>query len=209
MKRIAVIDDSELVLESVKDALQEVGCQVVGMLEPSQREFAEDFDLILLDVNMPHGAGQDFISFFREAWGITAPILLFSDLDEAVLKKLAAESGADGYICKEWGMEELVRRVKSQLESHATAAPKEASPPTENLPRRFRAFAGLSVDHVGQECSEIVREVIQQLAVLPDAKVRVVLEIEAEAPHGVPEATQRSVSEKCKALKFESHGFIR
>lgn len=115
MKRVAVIIDDGRVLKSVKDALSHSGFDVTGMTEPSHRELAETFDLILLDVSS-QGAGQDFISFFREAWPIGAvPIFLYSNLKEAELQQLAAEAGADGYICQEWGLEDLVRRVKWRL----------------------------------------------------------------------------------------------
>jgi len=49
--------------------------------------------------------------------------------------------------------------------------------------------------------------VVQHLASLVDAKVRVLLEIEAEIPSGAPENVVRTVTENCRTLKFESQGF--
>ncbi|MFZ5785106.1 MAG: hypothetical protein ACOY3Y_01580 [Acidobacteriota bacterium] len=42
---------------------------------------------------------------------------------------------------------------------------------------------------------------------MPGATLTVTLEIEAKLPEGVPEGSQRTVSENCKTLKVRSHGF--
>jgi hypothetical protein len=74
-------------------------------------------------------------------------------------------------------------------------------------PRRFHGSVELDPDRVGRDAGKIAEEVIQHLSTLPGANVRVVLEIEADVEDGVPESTQRTVSENCKTLKFRSHGF--
>ena len=48
---------------------------------------------------------------------------------------------------------------------------------------------------------------VQHLALLPDANVEVVLEIQAEVPNGAPENVVRTVTENCRTLKFDSQGF--
>ena len=54
---------------------------------------------------------HDVVGFFKEAWGVTAPIYLFSDIPEDELKERADEAGANGYISKSWGLEVLVEKV--------------------------------------------------------------------------------------------------
>ena len=44
---------------------------------------------------------------------------------------------------------------------------------------------------------------------LPNSKVKVTVEIEAEVPDGVAEDTERVVTENCQTLRFKSHGFER
>ena len=51
------------------------------------------------------------------------------------------------------------------------------------------------------------RKVIQHLASLPGAIVKVTVEIQANVPVGVLDATVRTVSENCRTLKFTSPGF--
>jgi hypothetical protein len=42
---------------------------------------------------------------------------------------------------------------------------------------------------------------------LSRADVKLTLEIEADAPEGVPDDIQRILTENCHTLKFTSHGF--
>ena len=55
----------------------------------------------------------------------------------------------------------------------------------------------------------MAEEVVAHLAGLVGAKVRVTLEIEAEAPAGIPDNVVRIVTENANVLKFESQGFER
>jgi len=80
-------------------------------------------------------------------------------------------------------------------------------PPQPALPRRFYGSVDLNPDRVGRDAGKVAEEVIQHLSTLAGAKLRVTLEIEADVAGGVPENTQRTVSENCKTLKFKSHGF--
>jgi hypothetical protein len=54
------------------------------------------------------------------------------------------------------------------------------------------------------DAGQIAEEVIAQLS---SARVTVTLEIEAEAPDGVPDEVVRIVGENSRALKFKSYGF--
>lgn len=109
-KRIAVIDDSELVLAAVEDALIDAGFEVAPMTEPD-RDALTSADLVLIDVNMPQVYGDEAVGFLKEAWGIAGPVYLYSGAREDELRERTDAAGADGYICKEWGMARLVEVV--------------------------------------------------------------------------------------------------
>lgn len=125
--RVVLIDDSEIILASIKDALEEIGCDVVAVMEPTRAAFAGEGspDLILLDVNMPQAYGDDIARFLRETWDITSQIYLYSSLSEEELKTRAREAGADGYICKSWGKARLLQEVRVLL---GLPAPEGESP---------------------------------------------------------------------------------
>jgi len=82
-------------------------------------------------------------------------------------------------------------------------------PRPQALPKRFHASVTLDSGRVGRDAGRIADEILSHLSVLPGAKLRVTMEIEAEAPEGTPEHVQRTVSENASVLKFDSHGFER
>jgi predicted AAA+ superfamily ATPase len=77
------------------------------------------------------------------------------------------------------------------------------------LARRFHGTVALDPTRVGRDAGRIAEEVIAHLAGLQGANVRVTLEIEAEMPSGAPDNVVRIVTENCRTLKFENHGFER
>jgi hypothetical protein len=62
-------------------------------------------------------------------------------------------------------------------------------------------------NRAGRDVGRIAEEVLQHLATLPRASMKLTLEIEADAPEGIPDEVQRVVPENCQTLKFTSHGF--
>lgn len=74
-------------------------------------------------------------------------------------------------------------------------------------PKRFHGSASLDSTRVGRDAGRIADEVVAHLAGLVGSKVKVTLEIEAEIPAGTSEQVVRTVTENCRTLKFDSHGF--
>lgn len=78
---------------------------------------------------------------------------------------------------------------------------------SSTMPKRFHATVRLDTSRIGRDAGRIAEEIVQHLALLPDASVDVVLEIQAEIPNGAPENVVRTVTENCRTLKFTSQGF--
>jgi len=74
-------------------------------------------------------------------------------------------------------------------------------------PRRFHGTVDLDPKRVGRDAGQIADEVIAHLEGLVNATVKVILEIEADIPEGVPEQVVRTVTENSRTLKFKSHEF--
>jgi len=74
-------------------------------------------------------------------------------------------------------------------------------------PRRFHAAVKLDAIRLGRDAARIAEEVVQHLSGLVDAHVEVTLEIQAEIPDGAPAELVRTITENCRTLRFESHGF--
>lgn len=119
-RNVLIVDDSELVLEMARDALQAAGYQVftaTNGIEANNVIFSRNKpNIIILDVMMPMLDGHKKAKLLKE-WEFSKgiPILLFSSKPESELKELAEEAGADGYIRKPFTSTEIVAIVTKTL----------------------------------------------------------------------------------------------
>lgn len=125
-KRILVVDDSEIVLDMARDALEEGGFEVVTAVNAKEADkyiFCPDKpDLIILDVMLPILDGDKKAKQLKEnevTRGI--PILLLSSKQEDELRWRVQESGADGFIRKPFGHRQLVAKVEETLRAKPAA----------------------------------------------------------------------------------------
>jgi hypothetical protein len=79
--------------------------------------------------------------------------------------------------------------------------------PATAQPRRFQGSVRLDATRLGRDASNIAQEVVQHLVGLMGAEVEITLEIQARIPDGAPDNVVRWVTENCRALKFDNHGF--
>lgn len=70
-------------------------------------------DLVILDLGLPDLDGVDVIAGLR-GWS-TVPIIVLSARDSQLQKVRALDAGADDYVTKPFGMDELVARVRAAL----------------------------------------------------------------------------------------------
>lgn len=115
--RILVVDDENGVRELISDVLHlesfhvttaSDGLEALGLLRKS------DFDLMILDVSMPKMDGFTLLEKLREEKN-TIPALMLSARNDRSDVTTGLRSGADDYVAKPFGIEELVLRVKSIL----------------------------------------------------------------------------------------------
>jgi two-component system, OmpR family, KDP operon response regulator KdpE len=79
-------------------------------------------DLILLDLGLPDLEGGEVIRQVRE-WTAT-PIIVLSARDQEQVKVAALDLGADDYVTKPFGVNELLARIRAALR-HASRAPAD------------------------------------------------------------------------------------
>ncbi len=77
----------------------------------------------------------------------------------------------------------------------------------ETIIRRFHGSVELDPNRMGRNAGQIADEVLSHLSGLVDAKVNITLEIDVDAPDGIPENVIRIVKENASTLKFKSQGF--
>jgi DNA-binding response OmpR family regulator len=117
-QRILVIDDSPLVVEAVRDGLEEDQVEVEAVIDLSSIDHSlglDRFDLILIDVQMPAMFGDDVAMVMRDGRSVATPIVLLSSLPEPELAARARDAGADGYISKRRGIDNVIDEIRGWL----------------------------------------------------------------------------------------------
>jgi len=113
--KVLLVEDDRLLGESLKEFLISEGFitdwvydprEVMDLLEVSS------YDVIVLDLMMPHLRGEDLIKSIRERDKET-PILVLTAKHRIEDKRVCFELGADDYLTKPFDMEELILRIKA------------------------------------------------------------------------------------------------
>ncbi len=119
---ILVIDDEPQIRRVLRSTLSfrgyeiseastgEEGVELASKLKP---------DLILLDVNLPGISGIEACREIRRS--SDAPIIMLTVRNAERDKVVALDAGADDYVTKPFGIEELLARVRASLRRHAPA----------------------------------------------------------------------------------------
>ncbi|QFG44323.1 response regulator transcription factor [Streptococcus mutans] len=115
MTRILVIDDDADILALIKNTLQLQNYLVKTFVSANQvnRSKLADYDLILLDIMMPDVDGLSFCRDIRNL--VDCPILFLTAKSQEADVVTGLSYGADDYICKPFGVQELLARVDAHL----------------------------------------------------------------------------------------------
>ncbi len=127
MSRILVVDDEVQILRALRRALDARGYDVVTAadgeeaLDEVERSMP---DLVVLDLNLPGISGFEVCRRIR-GWS-QVPILILSVREDEAGKVRALDLGADDYLTKPFGVEELLARVRALLRR---SRPEGSAPP--------------------------------------------------------------------------------
>ncbi len=117
--KILVVDDQEEILDLTATVLASAGYEVVTVnsgLKALDVLGDEDFDLALLDINMPRMDGWETLRLIRADDGLARmPVVLFSVKGRMLDKVQGMQEGALDYICKPFEVDELLGRVRRIL----------------------------------------------------------------------------------------------
>ncbi len=171
--RILVVDDEPAMVGAISALVGSAGHQVVTAYDgdTALRRVAEEaLDLILLDLAMPGRDGVDVCREVRRASDV--PIIVLTGETDERAKVEALDAGADDYVTKPFGRQELLARIRAVLRRRTTL-PADAVGGERRWgrlaldPSRFRA----SVDG---DVLSLTRIEFALLAALVDARGRVV-----------------------------------
>lgn len=117
LHHILIVDDEAPIRRFLRTSLSSQGFQV---LEAENGRAALDMlhrhhvDLLILDLELPDIEGTEIIGRLRQSRS-TVPILVLSSRGDEEGKVNALDMGADDYVTKPFGMDELLARVRTAL----------------------------------------------------------------------------------------------
>ena len=121
-KSILVVDDELSIIKLLRANLEDCGYRVLAAMDGAEavRTFEkEQFDLVILDITMPKMDGFDVCRRLRE-WS-KIPIIMLSARGDEMDKVKCLELGADDYITKPFGLNELKARINAVLRRNKAA----------------------------------------------------------------------------------------
>jgi DNA-binding response OmpR family regulator len=136
---ILIVDDEADVRGLVREILQRAGYEVreAGDGQEGLRAFyGERPDLVVLDVSMPVLDGWETLARIRELSDV--PVIMLTASGEELQRVRGLAAGADDYVTKPFGRQELVARVQALLRRTQRAA-------TETLERYADALLTIDV----------------------------------------------------------------
>src|SRR4051794_30193957 len=126
--RVLVIDDEPQIRKFLDISLRAQGYQVslAANGEDGLTSLAtQGADLVILDIGLPDKDGHEVLKELRQ-WS-QVPVIMLTVRAGEVEKVAALDAGANDYVTKPFGVQELMARVRALLRLHATD-PHEALP---------------------------------------------------------------------------------
>jgi two-component system KDP operon response regulator KdpE len=115
-QRVLVVDDEPQILRALRTSLRGAGYEV-ETAETAEGALAAlaagKPDAVVLDLVLPDGTGIDVCRELR-TWS-DAPVIVLSVVGDETEKVAALDAGADDYVTKPFGVEELLARLRAAL----------------------------------------------------------------------------------------------
>ncbi len=124
--RVLICDDEAQILRALRVILGDAGFEVIPALTAQEALDAAAVrrpEAAIIDLVLPDGDGVDVCRSIRE-WS-EMPILVLSAVGDEREKVRALEAGADDYVTKPFGPDELVARLRAALRRVAPTADQE------------------------------------------------------------------------------------
>ena len=116
-KTILVVEDDPGIHLILRDSLSSQGFRVIVAKDGEEglsKALESRPDLVLLDIMLPRLDGFEVCRRVREK-GLTSPVIMLTVRDEEQDKVRGLEAGADDYVTKPFGLQEVSARIKALL----------------------------------------------------------------------------------------------
>ena len=114
--KVLVVDDERPIRKLLRAGLSTQGYEILDAADgkTSLQLLAQQPDLVILDLGLPDIQGLDLLRTIR-ARNESVPIVVLSSRDDEAGKVQALDLGADDYVTKPFGMDELLARMRTAL----------------------------------------------------------------------------------------------
>lgn len=119
-RRLLLVDDSRTICAALSAQLRERGYPVRSALtlgECAEQLASFSPEIVVTDVHMPEVEGDELCRRIKARMKHVVPVVLYSIMPEEELARLSHAAGADAYVCKELGVDALVKRMDELLSS--------------------------------------------------------------------------------------------
>jgi DNA-binding response OmpR family regulator len=127
--RILVVEDEKKVASFLEQGLREEGYSVDVAHDGDEglmKALVHEYDLVLLDVMLPGKSGLEIVRDLRAKERAT-PVLMLTARDAEQDVVLGLDAGADDYLTKPFGFDELLARVRALIRRGGAARPDRLS----------------------------------------------------------------------------------
>jgi DNA-binding response OmpR family regulator len=117
MINIITIEDDAAIRRGIRDSLRFAGYRVEEFGDVAhgiQAVLSHSFELLLLDLVLPDGSGLDALSALKRHRP-NCPVIILSAKGEEADRVRGLRAGADDYVTKPFGIDELLARVEAVL----------------------------------------------------------------------------------------------
>jgi two-component system KDP operon response regulator KdpE len=117
VQRVLVVEDEPPIRRFLRTSLSAQGYQVFEAEDGQSAQTVlqrNPIDVLVLDLGLPGTDGFDIIKQLRES-GSALPIIVLSSRTDEAGKVCALDLGADDYVTKPFGMDELLARLRAAL----------------------------------------------------------------------------------------------
>lgn len=115
--RLLLVEDNIELCSMMKQGLEQAGFQIDTAYDGrcgEEKAYANAYDLIVLDLNLPEKDGLEILKFLRSQQ-IETPVIIVTARDEIEERALGLDLGADDYLIKPFQMLELRARIQAVI----------------------------------------------------------------------------------------------